>query len=214
LAEVIAWCTDRPPELTPGDGLWTPSLRPAGFRERPPYAEIEASYRLRSRLPGAYFTRGEDLWERPVAERQGLVAQVAAARAEALRRQGGYPSEPAFDLGQGRLVLFAPDETLSDGAADFGTHGFFDVENIPAWDTWLWYAEDAERTAAYHRWLAEGRPRTSGPPGFASYLVSWVPSHLIGLVDYGLQVNPEGCLAWANDVDTALTRELRDWGLL
>jgi hypothetical protein len=104
-------------------------------------------------------------------------------------------------MSYGRLLLFDPDGTLSDGAASEASNGFFDVDNVPPWDTWVWYAEDRD--------ISKG-----GWTMFASYLVAWVPPHALELVEAGIWVNPEECIRWAAAVDTSFTRRLRNAGLL
>lgn len=73
---------------------------------------------------------------------------------------------------EGRLLLFTPQDSLSDGAATVASEGFFDVDNVPAWDTWLYF---------------DGH-----------ILASWVPPQLIAKVQSGIDVNPEGCIRWAD----------------
>ncbi len=51
------------------------------------------------------------------------------------------------------------------------TKGFFDVNNVPPWDTWVCYLD--------------------------RYLVSWVPPVLEELASAGIRVNPEECIQWA-----------------
>ena len=126
---------------------------------------------------------------------------LANRRAKLLSGAAHHPAPLACDLAGGRLLLVDPDGTLSDGAAAPESDGFFDGDNVPAWDTWVWYAED--------RNLQE----VSWTP-FASYLVVWVPPDVVELANRGVQVNPEECIQWASEVDTALTRKLRAAGLL
>ena len=69
--------------------------------------------------------------------------------------------------------MYAPEENLADGAAEYASFGFFDVDNVPPWDTWI--------------------------SMFEKYLISWVPAPLIGMVQEGLDVNPEQCILWVDD---------------
>jgi len=87
---------------------------------------------------------------------------------------------PEDRLGNGRLLLFDPDGSLSDGAAQVASHGFFDADNIPGWDTWIFYDTDQSQPYA---------------GSFSTFLVSWIPSSFIELVDRGIDVNPEA--AWS-----------------
>ena len=106
------------------------------------------------------------------AERVRVVETVADNRAHKL---GAGKDHRAFEgLADGRLLLYSPDENLFDGAAMVASNGFFDVDNIPPWDTWVCFV---------------GR-----------YLVSWVPPQLLELANSGIEVNPEGCILWAPEV--------------
>jgi len=82
-----------------------------------------------------------------------------------------YPLTLTQNLHRGRLLLYLPDENLSDGAAQYASKGFFDVQNVPPWDTWVCLIE--------------------------RYLVSWVPPLLMDLASQGIDVNPEQCILWA-----------------
>jgi hypothetical protein len=102
-----------------------------------------------------------------------IVEQVTKARFQILRNPGSYSESTSSGPLGGRLLLFAPQDNLSDGAAEYASMGFFDLDNVPPWDTWI--------------------------AMFGKYLVSWVPPQLIRLVQEGLDVNPEQCILWADD---------------
>jgi hypothetical protein len=104
-------------------------------------------------------------------ERTSIVEDVIQKRAERLLIDGQCPKTLLSGLPTGRLLCYAPDENLSDGAARFASKGYFDVENVPPWDTWVSFLE--------------------------GHLISWVPPQLIELVTSGIDVNPEGCIFWA-----------------
>jgi hypothetical protein len=106
-------------------------------------------------------------------------------------------AQSVHDLLGGRLLLFYPDLTLADGAAEGESGGFFDLDNTPPWDTWvgLFRHEDAE--------ISE-----------RDYLVSWVPPEFIRAVERGIFVNPEECILWLADSQVPLVAELRAAGLL
>jgi hypothetical protein len=86
---------------------------------------------------------------------------------------------------EGRLLSFAPDETLSDGAAEAVSQGFFNVENEPPWDLWLGYVvELGER-----RW---------------GYVVCWIPPTFVQAAADGIDVNPEVCIDWLPELEQEL----------
>jgi hypothetical protein len=171
LAETIAWCAERGSASDPTGSLRTELLRPADL------IEIEGEY------------------AEVIAERRAILRALAGKRAGFLRASGRYPSAPAQDIADGRLLLFNPEDTLADGAAEVASNGFFDLDNVPPWDTWVCYVvEDAER--------------------YRSYLISWAPPQLVAMADAGIDVNPEGCILWAADLDAAFTRRLRQAGIV
>ena len=102
-----------------------------------------------------------------------IVDQVAEARSQAVRQSGKGSNCQNGDLCCVRFLLYAPEENLADGAAEYASFGFFDVDNVPPWDTWVTM--------------------------FGKHLVSWVPPLLFRLVQQGLDVNPEQCIVWADD---------------
>jgi hypothetical protein len=111
----------------------------------------------------------------------------AAVRTVAIgRRQAGAHRVPFRSLEGGRLLVFFPDLDLACGAAEAESRGYFDVNNTPAWDTWVAMIVDDQ---GGHE---------------CPYLVSWVPPELIPLADRGIHVNPEQCILWLNDAKVGL----------
>jgi hypothetical protein len=113
------------------------------------------------------------------ADHAAIVERVADRRSQILKNSGTYSDSPISGLHGGRLLVFAPEDNLACGAAEYASMGFFDVDNVPPWDTWI--------------------------AMFGKYLVSWVPSQIVPLVQEGLDVNPEQCILWSND--PSLSRE-------
>ena len=180
LAETIAWCAGRASVADPRNSLRTPALLPATLDD----------------------TRG---WRRhrwgSVPEKQAMVSALADERATLLRAENRYPERPAENLAGGCLLLYDPDDTLSDGCAEEESRGFFAADNTPAWDTWITYTR--ERARGTERWTP-----------FEAFLVSWVPPQLLDLAQDGIWINPEECIVWATDHDAAFTHHLREAGLL
>ena len=101
------------------------------------------------------------------------------------------------DLAGGRLLAYFPEMNLYDGAAEIETLGFLDIENLPAWDTWIAYFEEyADRDYC----------------GF--YLVAWIPPQFVEIVSNGIYVNPEECILWLSDTKLSFAQKLRNEGLL
>jgi hypothetical protein len=95
------------------------------------------------------------------------------------------------DLGGGRLLAYFPDANLCCGAAEDETNGFFDIDNVPAWDTWVAYFAGGKRHS------------------YTSYLISWIPPQFVELVSRGIYVNPEECIIWLADADADFALKLR-----
>jgi hypothetical protein len=122
--------------------------------------------------------------------RKDVVRSVADRRHFELR----WPEpRPATGLGGGRLLGYEPDRNLSCGAAEGMTGGFFDVRNVPPWDTWVAYLYEV---------------------GGKEYLVAWIPPAFIELVAGGISVNPEECIWWVDESRTALSKLLQACGML
>lgn len=95
------------------------------------------------------------------------------AGVEFVLRQRRQRLQPPLVAAPGRILAFQPGETLSDGAADAVTAGFFDVNNTPPWDTWVGFADGT--------------------------LYAWIPQALELVVQDAIEVNPEQCLKWATE---------------
>jgi hypothetical protein len=182
LEETIVWCTLQDWSAHPAEGLRTALLRPSAYRLKGHYDDI--------------------FLHQPPPQRQQLVEQIAEARAVLLEKRGVARLSLETLLNCGRLLAFAPDGTLQDGAANVATDGFLDDDNIPPWDTWVWYVTD-DPVNNLEWWR-----------GCDSYLLSWVPDSLIEVVASGIWVNPEECIRWATDLDTPFIWQLKQAGFV
>lgn len=136
----------------------------------------------------------DSVWQcRPLAERENAVEIVAAVRAALLRRN-------ANENPGGRLLLFDPDGTLSDGTATLECPEIFDGHNVPARDFWLLYAGEQDADPARWKW-------------FDSFLLAWVPPELVAAADRGVRVTPDECLLWADQHESPVLQNLRAAGL-
>jgi hypothetical protein len=179
LEETIVWCTSQDWSADPAEGLRTAFFRPSKYRLKDHYDDI-----LLGQTP---------------PQRQHLVEQVAEARVTLLEKHGIARFSCENPLRGGRLLAFTPDGTLQDGAANIATDGFLDDDNIPPWDTWIWYVTNDPVS----------KPEFWSGTVTDSYLLSWVPESLIKVVNAGMDVNPEDCIRWATDLDTPFIRQLK-----
>ena len=94
----------------------------------------------------------------------------------------------------GRLLVCHVNESISSGESEAETSGFFDVNDRPPWDTWIWQFRGREEQAVT--------------------LVSWVPRDLEAAVGRGIGVNPYECISWLTDAEfPPELRALRDAGI-
>jgi uncharacterized protein (TIGR02996 family) len=131
-----------------------------------------------------------------------MVLQVAIARRRLLERDGKAPSRPAAGVAGGRLLLFDPWVAIGLGQAMTYSHGYFDGDNLPPWDTWVTQ-------------VPEPSPVERDRPGRVTphYLVAWVPPAYVGRAGPGVAMNEEGSLQWLSEVDTPFTAALRAAGV-
>jgi hypothetical protein len=122
--------------------------------------------------------------------RKSWVESVATQRRSALG--GGISLKRKLYGYEGRLLAYVPDDNLACGVAESETQGFFTVDNVPPWDTWVAYLHEGERL---------------------SYLVSWVPGAMTRIADAGIQVNPEECIAWVDVRHPHLVKSLAARGI-
>jgi len=132
------------------------------------------------------------------------VNRVCISRSLRLPKLGrGLPD--VIGLCGGRLVAYFPSFNLADGWAETQSKGFLDVDNIPPYDTWVWWVRSVSRVEYADR-------RTSEID--ASYLVAWVPPDFIELADAGIRANPESCIRWIDELDDDFVRSLRSMNFL
>ncbi len=206
LAETIAWCAPRCSLADRIYSLRTPALQPAVF------TSVDVDF---EELPVGR------ILEIP-AKVQPIIEALAQERVHQLHRKDAYPPIWAEDLAGGRLLFYDPSENLADGAATAVSGGFFSFNNVPAWDTWLCFVQDQtesdQRLARVYSARADQQGESTVEPlhneAFGVCLISWIPAQFVPLVTAGINVNPELCISWAEDLDIPLTRQLQMEGLL
>ena len=197
LAETIVWCTSLPIEIDPHESTGIQHRRELGQKAGELYRRAHLSNwpelikkieywranrmfaraRLLEIAPLSAQLRSQDLQPesffqgRCPEKRSEIVARVVALRAEKLQSEKRSPTQPTSDLAGGKLLLFAPEDSVLDGAAQYASKGFFDVDNVPPWDTWICFVE--------------------------KYVVCWVPPQLLELADSGVNADPVQSLLWA-----------------
>ena len=158
LAETVAWCSRHARADDAGSSTRTHALRPPVMAYH--------GYDLITRL-------------RPPAEATAAVEHVCRTRREELARLA-IPVRPVGpDLAGGRLLFTTIDTDACEAATD-PSNGYYDLVDLPGWDTWFFYGNS-------HR------------PGGAIYC--WVPAKLVELARAGMDMIPVVSVEWAGSTD-------------
>lgn len=128
-------------------------------------------------------------------ERSEVVNSLAEHRSQLLMAQSIDLTHFASEVNKGGIVAFSPDVSLWDGAAEVGSAGFFDSSNTPAWDTWLTFVVEIEN-------------HSNGFTPWQSYLLAWVPPKCLELADTGVEMNPEVCIDWIQNIPAPFVRKV------
>jgi hypothetical protein len=107
----------------------------------------------------------------------GIVEEVVIERHNLLICAGRRAAEGA-DAGA-RVLGFYVDDTLSEGATEAASNGWFDSDDLSPWDTWI------------------GGVTLPGP---RRLLLSWVPAAWVDRVAAGTQVSSTDCIAFLDDL--------------
>lgn len=155
LAETVAWCSRFARADDAGASTRTIELRPP-----------------------IMMLRGYDLIQRLLAspaEPRAAVDYVCAGRRRALERLGIPVAPTGSNLAGGR-ILYTTMDTDSCQCATGPSNGYFDLDDLPGWDTWF-----------HHR--------DTGQLGGLIYC--WVPPPLVELADRGLLTLPCLNVLWS-----------------
>jgi hypothetical protein len=153
LSETVAWCLRRPLQQ---DQFRSPDLDPSAFLKVPPLGESSI-----------------EVWlERKRESYQSAIDAINANRSALVRDRNIKVADSAVAESKGRLLLYEPLETVTDGASDSSSRGFFDIEDAPPWDTWFLYSEGS--------------------------IFSWVPEALVQVAQAGIDANPVDCIHWCD----------------
>lgn len=160
LTEAMAWCSSQ---IALRNLLRTPELRPAH-----PFV-------LEKRRDNG--THDYEFLD--TAGRAAEVESVGVRRADLLAFHRFNVTGVPLNSSQGRLLVVEINNSIWDGLSADESDGFFDVYDIPAWDTWI------------HLRHAEGNDA----------LLCWVPSPLVELVGKGIFVNCTACIEWVDHLE-------------
>ena len=123
---------------------------------------------------------------------EGIVNDVLNKRAIILLEKEIPLLELDDVLNKGYLLYSFVNETVTDGASEAESNCLFDVYDIPAWDTWIYWHE------------LKGR----------QLLLAWIPLRLAPYAEQGIAVNCVECFTWAAHTPNELTSLLLKNGLI
>ena len=195
LAETMVWCAHHASAADPEHSLRTPSLQPR-------------VYYWSERKNGKKLTEPERLEHvglevGTVEERHRAVDELANQRAHLLPSMGRFSTNTPFSLGDGRLLFYSPElNHLYSGWPMVASAEFFDQENSPPWDTWVYYVSGDTYYAKHKEYYSHG---------WEDYLICWIPGTLLKFAAAGVLADAEidRCIRWGDEVDTNFSRQLR-----
>lgn len=127
-----------------------------------------------------------------------IVPQLIAERANILEKSNFQSNSVPLDLLGGRLFVSEPDNSLDDGMAEQESDGFIDGANVPVEDSWVYWFE------------GEVTPFDSN----VGFIISYVPKIFIQKVQDGIDVNPEECVFWLEDMEHPIVKVMKELGCL
>ncbi|QEC76118.1 hypothetical protein [Mucilaginibacter ginsenosidivorax] len=125
----------------------------------------------------------------PDGEKLSAVNRIVSARA-ALLVESGVELIPVSELhNYGRIMIFDPDSTTTDGAPEAESACYIDIGDSPPWDTWLAVGAQLNGIKFY-------KPQHDIN---AAYLIAWVPKSHYFYANDAVEVSCIGNLAWASN---------------
>jgi hypothetical protein len=155
LSETAAWCSHQ---QSLSHELRSPELDPSVVLDRPHFPESREAIKAWIQVRYNQYRQA--------------VSQVTGLRSNLLAGMNVGTVHWNTAQAQGRLLIYFPMETVSCGASNASSHGFYDGEDAPPWDTWFWYSDGA--------------------------ILSWVPNDFISRAQAGIDANPVDCIHWTD----------------
>jgi hypothetical protein len=121
LSETVAWCLSRSVQC---DQLQSRELDPSTILRVP---------RSDERSIGVWIETKRESYQR-------AVYAINERRSTLVRDTNIEIADLAAAQSKGKLLLYEPLETVTDGASESSSLGFFDIEDAPPWDTWFLYS--------------------------------------------------------------------------
>ncbi|MGA2217740.1 MAG: hypothetical protein ABSG51_06620 [Terracidiphilus sp.] len=153
--DTATWCSR---EDLSGNSFRSPELDPFAILDIPDFSHS-------SEMIEAYIEKTRDCYRQ-------AINWINQRRSELLRTTENDTSKAVEALSRSKLLLYNPLETVSDGASEAGSLGFYNIEDAPPWDT---------------RFLYDGND-----------IFCFVPESAVSRAQDGIDANPVDCIHWAN----------------
>ncbi|HUO10123.1 MAG TPA: hypothetical protein VM008_17585 [Phycisphaerae bacterium] len=175
IAETEAWCQVRVPVSADArTSLRSEELRPDGK-----FFPDSGTH-----LTGIEFAN----WYREQEKKNEMLVESVANRRSALLLSTSQCGGDRVPKSAGKLLIYTPFYSTGDTLASGDSEGFFDDDDSPPWDTFLFY-------------FSRPNPQTNSlTAGFSAAglegVLCWVPQRYWYLAEAGIRCNPCGCLKW------------------
>jgi hypothetical protein len=163
LSETVTWCLSRSLQ---GDQLRSRELDPSAILRVPGFDEVSV---------GAWTEIKRESYQR-------AVYGINKMRSTLVRDTNREITGLAEAQSKGKLLLYEPMETVTDGASESTSRGFFDSEDAPPWDTWFLYS--------------------------GGTIFSWVPESLVQDAQAGIDANIVDCIHWCTWAELSEPRDV------
>lgn len=111
--------------------------------------------------------------------RRQIIVSSLARRRHSLLEEQDYTHENVNSVG--RILAYAPDGSLRDGASELASEDFLNSDDLPPCGNWIGYIS-----------LAPAKPERY----YDSYLMSWVSEEHVPWVQAGIDINAADCIWW------------------
>jgi len=141
---------------------------------------LQGNTRLRSQLRQSQFTH-ITLTLIDTKLREDFIRHVFDDRA---RFQASLYRLESLPASSGKLLVFFPEISMHDVAAESASNGFFEIGNAPPWDTWVDYLK-VDKNGNQH-------------------LLAWIPPNYIETANRGIEVAPDENILWLENLQGSL----------
>ena len=149
ISEAFTWCSHRP--------FRSPALDPSSILDVPDWSHDSEPF--------------EPWVEKKYDSYRRAILWINDARSKSLKETGIEILNAMEALAKCRLLIYWPLETVTDGASEAGSLGFYDSHDAPPWDTWFFFADRA--------------------------IFCCVPDFAVPRAQDGIDGNPVACIEWA-----------------